>query len=65
MTGGSDSHIPETIGRSFTIVESDSVEVDDVIKAIKLGRTTVGGTYTRITEWFSKNFRKKRRVLGL
>jgi len=63
MTGGSDSHIPETIGRSYTFVESDSVEVDDVIKAIKLGRTTVGGSYTKITEWFGKNFRK-RRVLG-
>ena len=64
ITGGSDSHIPETIGRSFTIVDSDSSEVDDVIKSIKLGRTSVGGSYTRITEWFSKYFRKKRRVLG-
>jgi len=64
ITGGSDSHIPETIGRSYTIVESDSTEVDDVIKAIRLGRTTVGGSYTRITEWFSKNLKKKRRVLG-
>ena len=65
MTGGSDSHIPETIGRSFTVVEADSPSKDDVIKAIRLGRTTVGGTYTHIREWFSKNFRKKRRVLGV
>lgn len=65
MTGGSDSHIPETIGRSFTVVETDSQSKDDVIKAIRLGRTSVGGTYTHITEWFSKNFRKKRRVLGV
>ena len=64
MTGGSDSHIPETIGRSYTIVESDSAEVDDIIKAIKLGHTSAGGTYTHITEWLSKNFKKKRRVLG-
>ncbi len=64
MTGGSDSHIPETIGRSYTIVESDSPEVDDVVKAIRLGHTSVGGTNTRITEWFSKNFKKKRRLLG-
>jgi predicted metal-dependent phosphoesterase TrpH len=59
-TGGSDSHIPETIGRSYTIVESESQESDDVIKAIKLGRTSVGGSYTRITEWFSKNIKKKK-----
>ena len=60
-TGGSDSHIPETIGRSYTIVESDSPEPDDVIKAIKLGHTSVGGSYTRITEWLSKNIKKKKR----
>lgn len=57
VTGGSDSHIPETIGRSYTLVESDSTELDDVLNAIRLGRTTIGGSYTRITEWFSKHFR--------
>jgi len=64
LTGGSDSHIPETIGRSYTVVESDSPEPDDVIKAIKLGHTSVCGTYTRISEWFSKNLRNKKRNLG-
>ena len=57
VTGGSDSHIPETIGRSYTFVESGSASVDDVVKAIKLGNTEVGGSYTHITEWFSKHFR--------
>ena len=57
VTGGSDSHIPETIVRSYTFVESDSTGVDDVVKAIKLGRTEIGGSYTHITEWFSKHFR--------
>ena len=57
VTGGSDSHIPETIGRSYTLVESESPMLDDVLKAIRLGRTTIGGSYTRITEWFSKHFR--------
>ena len=65
MTGGSDSHVPETIGRSYMDVDVDSGSVDDVIKAIKLGHTMVGGTYTHITEWFSKYLKKKRRVLGL
>ncbi len=60
MTGGSDSHISDTIGRSYTIIESDSRDPDDVIKAIRLGRTSVGGSYTHITEWFSKNFIKKK-----
>ena len=57
VTGGSDSHIPETIGRAYTFVQSDSKELDDVLKAIKLGRTSIGGSNTRITEWFSKHFR--------
>jgi predicted metal-dependent phosphoesterase TrpH len=60
ITGGSDSHIPETIGRAYTLVETDSSDPYDVIKAIKLGRTTVCGSNTRITEWFSKNFRVKK-----
>jgi predicted metal-dependent phosphoesterase TrpH len=63
-TGGSDSHIPETIGRSYTIIESESAEADDIIKAIRLGRTTVGGSHTRITEWYSKNIRNKKGDLG-
>jgi predicted metal-dependent phosphoesterase TrpH len=63
-TGGSDSHIPETVGRSYTLIESDSSDLEDVIKAIRLGRTSVGGSHTRITEWFSKNFRKKKLVTG-
>ena len=43
QTGGSDSHIPETFGRSYTVVEADSREPDDVIEAIKKGRTSVVG----------------------
>ena len=57
VTGGSDSHIPETIGRAYTLVECESPMLDDVLKAIRLGRTSIGGSYTRITEWFSKHFR--------
>ena len=58
-TGGSDSHIPGTIGRSYTIVESESTDYHDVIKAIKLGRTKVGGSHTRFSEWFTKNVSKR------
>jgi predicted metal-dependent phosphoesterase TrpH len=59
ITGGSDSHMPETVGRSYTIIESDSNEPDDVIKAIRLGRTSAEGSCTRISEWLSRKFRKK------
>jgi predicted metal-dependent phosphoesterase TrpH len=39
VTGGSDSHIPETIGRSYTVVDTDSRDIEDILKAIKAGRT--------------------------
>ncbi len=60
-TGGSDSHIPKTVGRSYTIVESESTDYLDVIKAIKLGHTRTGGSYTRFGEWFAKNVLKRMR----
>jgi predicted metal-dependent phosphoesterase TrpH len=59
VTGGGDSHIPETIGRAYTIVESESTDYLDVIKAIKLGRTKIDGSHTRFGEWFAKNFLKR------
>jgi predicted metal-dependent phosphoesterase TrpH len=51
-TGGSDAHFPETIGRSYTVVESDSRDPDDVIKAIKMGRTRAYGAGTKMAERF-------------
>jgi predicted metal-dependent phosphoesterase TrpH len=62
ITGGSDSHVPATIGRSYTIVNSESTDYDDVIKAIKLGRTRVGGSNTKFSEWLEKNLFRR---LGL
>jgi predicted metal-dependent phosphoesterase TrpH len=66
MTGGSDSHIPETIGKAYTIIESQSYEVDDIIEAIKRGKTSYAGVGTEISNrlkqlWLKKSifFRKK------
>jgi predicted metal-dependent phosphoesterase TrpH len=64
ITGGSDSHIPETIGRAYTIVDVDSNNPIDVTKAIKKGKTRIIGSGTRFSEWISKNFRAKIRNLG-
>lgn len=43
QTGGSDSHIPETIGKAFTIVEADSRDVASVLDAIRKGRVAAEG----------------------
>jgi predicted metal-dependent phosphoesterase TrpH len=55
-TGGSDAHIPETIGRAYTIIEADSFEVDDVIRAIEQGRTEPRGSGITLSERLKKLF---------
>jgi predicted metal-dependent phosphoesterase TrpH len=45
-TGGSDSHIPSTLCRAYTIVDTPSEEVEDVLKSIRMGRTEVFGSGT-------------------
>ncbi len=42
---GSDSHIPQTLGRAYTIIENDSGDPASVLDAIRRGEVTpVGGT---------------------
>jgi predicted metal-dependent phosphoesterase TrpH len=50
QTGGSDSHIPETFGRAYTVVDSASRDIRDVIDAIRKGRTNVVGSGTSLSE---------------
>ena len=50
QTGGSDSHFPSTVGRSYTIIDSESRDPLDVTKAIRAGRTEVVGDGTRLSE---------------
>lgn len=38
QTAGSDSHIPQTIGMAYTVIDADP-EVDEIIRAIKMGAT--------------------------
>jgi len=42
-TGGSDAHIPRTVGRAYTILEAANRDVKAVISAIKGGQTSFGG----------------------
>jgi predicted metal-dependent phosphoesterase TrpH len=43
QTAGSDSHIPETIGKAFTIVDVESKDVPSVLDAIRDGRVAPEG----------------------
>ena len=46
--GGSDSHIPESIGDAYTIIDSNSRDVQGVLEAIKAGRVHPEGHSTSI-----------------
>ncbi len=40
---GSDSHIPQTIGRAFTVVETDSRDIQSILDAIRKGSVNPSG----------------------
>jgi predicted metal-dependent phosphoesterase TrpH len=46
--GGSDSHIPESIGDAYTVIDSSSGSVQDVLEAIRAGRVHPKGRPTSI-----------------
>ncbi len=39
QTAGSDSHMPETVGLAYTLIDSDEINIDSIIEAIKKGLT--------------------------
>jgi predicted metal-dependent phosphoesterase TrpH len=50
QTGGSDAHILRTVGRAYTIFESDSRDVDGILGALKDGRTRAEGRGVSLAE---------------
>ncbi|MFB0543676.1 MAG: CehA/McbA family metallohydrolase [Candidatus Bathyarchaeia archaeon] len=60
MTGGSDAHIPETIGRSYTVVDSDSRSISDILEAIREGRTEVRGRGITLQERLMKILKRRK-----
>lgn len=53
-TAGSDSHIPETVGRCYTKVESRSREASDILNSIKSGKTEIFGRGITLRERVKK-----------
>ena len=54
MVAGSDSHIPETVGDAYTLIDSDSREVEDILDAIRRGSVQPEGGPTPLAEKFLK-----------
>ena len=54
QVGGSDSHIPQTIGDAYTVVETDSSTTKDVLEAIRAGRVRAEGHATSVRNKLAK-----------
>lgn len=54
QTGGSDSHIPQTIGRAFTVIESESETVESILSAIRKGAVSPEGRPYHLTDRLRK-----------
>jgi predicted metal-dependent phosphoesterase TrpH len=52
--GGSDSHIPQSIGDCYTLIESPTRATDDILSAIRSGKTRPAGSATSLTNKMRK-----------
>jgi len=59
QTAGSDSHIPETIGKAFTTIECESKTIASVLDAIRNGATTPDGQAYSLGDRLRKLARRK------
>lgn len=50
QTGGSDSHIPDTVGRAYTLIDSPTRNVKDILSSIRKGRTSWRGSPISLIE---------------
>jgi predicted metal-dependent phosphoesterase TrpH len=60
MTAGSDSHIPQTIGRAYTEIECRSRDNGSILASLVSGSVTPFGRSVRAIERFRKMFYRKR-----
>lgn len=51
---GSDSHIPQTLGRAFTVVDTDSREISSILDAIRKDSVEAEGKPVRLRERLQK-----------
>jgi predicted metal-dependent phosphoesterase TrpH len=54
MTGGSDSHIPDTLGRAYTEIETESRDVQSVLTSLRAGKVSPFGSAVGLRERLRK-----------
>jgi predicted metal-dependent phosphoesterase TrpH len=62
MVAGSDSHIAETVGDAYTLIDSNSRSVDDILNAIRAGSVQPAGGATPVDKKLLKVARTLRRL---
>ena len=50
QTGGSDAHVPSTVGRAYTIMEAEERSLEGVLGALREGKTNCEGRGISLTE---------------
>lgn len=66
QVGGSDSHIPQTIGDAYTVIEAETARIDDVLAAIRDGKVRAEGKPTSLGNKLRKlSYKFKRRAVPL
>lgn len=60
--GASDSHISQTVGDGYTLIDVDSRRIDDIIEAVRGGKTKPVGGPTSLLNKFRKLYRQATRV---
>ena len=48
QVGGSDSHIPQTVGDAYTMIDAKSRDIKDILDAIRAGRVRAEGRPTSV-----------------
>ncbi len=48
QVGGSDSHIPQTVGDAYTVIDAKSSDLGDILDAIRSGRVSGEGRATSV-----------------
>ncbi|RLI11402.1 hypothetical protein DRO35_05085, partial [Candidatus Bathyarchaeota archaeon] len=49
IVAGSDSHFAETVGDAYTIINCEGRSIHEILRAVKLGRTLIGGGPSKLS----------------
>lgn len=60
QTGGSDAHIPRTIGRAYTMLNAETKNLEGVFEALRMGETEAEGVGISLAERLKRAVRARK-----